>query len=307
MKKIGLVTVNYNTEEDTHAFLKSLEKVKTSNCLLDIIIIDNGSEKIFKLEKPANNITLIRSEKNTGFSGGFNIGIKKALNRGNEYIVIINNDTMPDPDFIENLTDALERSPKIGVVVPKIYFTKGHEFHKDKYKKEELGKILWFAGGSIDWDNVKSIHRGLDQVDHGQYNVFEKTDFATGCCLLVRREVLEKVGLFDERYFLYYEDADLNERIKRAGFLIYYVPDALLYHNNASSSGGAGKALHDYFLTRNQMLFGMRYAPFKSKIALIKQSLRFLLTGRPFQKRGIFDYYFKKFGKGTFFTKEEKI
>ena len=119
--------------------------------------------------------------------------------------------------------------------------------------------------------------------------------------MLFKREVLEKVGLFDEKYFLYYEDADLSERIKKAGYKIYYVPTAILYHMNASSSGGPGNNLHDYFLTRNQMLFGFSYAPLKSKIALVRQSIRFLFSGRPYQKLAIKDFYLGNFKEGSYF------
>ena len=189
----------------------------------------------------------------------------------------------------------------MAVVTPKIYFAKGHEYHKDKYKKEDLGKVFWYAGGYTDWDNVTSIHRGVDEVDHGQYDKIEEIQFATGCCMLLKKEVFEKVGLFDDRYFLYYEDADLNERIKRAGYKIYYVPTAILIHINAASSGGAGNSLQDYFITRNKILFGMTYAPLRTKLALIRESISLLRIGRPNQKLAIRDFYLHKFNKGTFF------
>ena len=309
MKKIAVVTVNFNTAEDTIALLHSLKHVKTPDFTLDIIIVDNGSKEIFELPESLKkeNIKLIRSDINTGFSGGNNIGMKEALKRGADYVLIVNNDTEMDHDMIKNLLIVLESKPDIGVTTPKIYFAKGHEFHKDKYKAHELGRVFWFAGGHTDWNNVTSIHRGVDEVDHGQYDAIEPIDFATGCCMLFKREVLENVGLFDDRYFLYYEDADLNERIKRAGYRIYYVPNAVLVHINAASSGGAGNVLQDYFITRNKMLFGMTYAPLRTKLALIRESLRLLRNGRPFQKLAIRDYYARKFNKGTFFEKRETI
>jgi GT2 family glycosyltransferase len=309
MKKVAAVTVNYNTAKDTITFLHSLNKAKTPDIILDTIIVDNGSEDIFKLPDTVDkkNIKLIRSETNTGFSGGYNIGMKEALSSDAGYILIINNDTIVDPDMIANLLSVLESKPEIGVTTPKIYFAKGHEFHKDRYKKSDLGKVLWYAGGHTDWNNVISIHRGIDEVDHGQYDTIEETDFASGCCMMFKREVLEKAGLLDDRYFLYYEDADLNERIKRKGFKMYYVPGAVLIHVNAASTGGAGNILHDYFLTRNKMLFGMTYAPVRTKLALIRESLRLLKSGRPFQKLGIRDYYLRKFNKGTFFEMRDNL
>jgi len=304
MKKVAVVTVNYNTEKDTKNLLISLRRIERNNFQLHIIVVDNGSDTKFQLnpDEKKENITVLNSDENTGFAGGYNIGIRHALEQNADYILILNNDTKVYSDMLKNLLRVLESDPKIGVTVPKIYFAKGHEFHKDRYKSEELGKVIWYAGGFTDWENVKSVHLGVDEVDRGQYDKIEPTGFATGCCMLFKREVLGKVGLFDERYFLYFEDADLSERIKRAGFIIYYVPLALLIHVNAASSGGPGNKLHDYFLTRNQMLFGMTYAPFRSKIALVRQSLRLLFTGRPYQKQAIRDFYLRKFGKGTFFT-----
>lgn len=303
MKKVAVVTVNYNTEKDTKNLLTSLKRIEKGNFQLQIIIVDNGSRTQFRLDpgEKKENITLLRSEENMGFAGGYNIGIRTALSQGADYILIINNDTKVYSDMLKNLMKTLEGDSKIGAVIPKIYFAKGHEFHKDRYKPNELGKVIWYAGGFTDWENIGSVHRGVDEVDRGQFDKIEPVEFATGCCILFKRETLEKVGLFDERYFLYFEDADLSERIKRVGFSIYYVPTAMLIHVNAASSGGPGNKLHDYFLTRNQMLFGFTYAPLRSKIALIRQSLRLLFTGRQYQKQAIRDFYLKKFGKGTFF------
>lgn len=303
MKKLAIVTVNFNTDKDTDTLLESIQKLDTNGLTVTTIVVDNGSTTPYKLDKKFENTLFIRSDENTGFSGGYNIGMKKALEEGADYILIVNNDTLMDRHMLQELVKAFEINKKIGVTTPKIYFAKGHEFHKDRYKKEELGKVFWYAGGYTDWANVKSVHRGVDEVDHGQYDKTEKTTFASGCCMLFKREVLEKVGLFDNKFFLYYEDADLNERIQRAGFAIYYVPKAVLVHINAASSGGAGNPLQDYFITRNQMLFGMKYAPHRTKIALIRQSIRLYRSGRPNQKKAIRDYYRRKLGKGSFFNK----
>jgi len=228
--------------------------------------------------------------------------LKWALSDGADYVMILNSDTIVDPNIIERLLSALESDERIGAVAPKIYFAKGHEFHKVRYKQAELGKVFWFAGGYMDWDNVKSVHRGVDEVDNGQYDKVEKIDFASGCCVMFKRKTLEKVGLFDEKYFLYFEDADLSQRIQRAGYALYFAPEAVVWHFNAASSGGAGNNLQDYFITRNRMLFGMIYAPLRAKLALIRESSRLLLAGRPYQKKAIKDFYLARFGKGTYFN-----
>ena len=152
----------------------------------------------------------------------------------------------------------------------------------------------------MDWLNVFSRHRGVDEVDKGQYDSALEIDFATGCCMCIPRSVLETVGLFDDTLYLYFEDADLSQRILRAGWKIIYQPKAVIWHVNAASGGGSGSPLHDYYLTRNRMVFGMRYASFRTKLALLKESVRLLMTGREWQKKGERDFFLGKFGKGSF-------
>ncbi len=97
----------------------------------------------------------------------------------------------------------------------KIYFEKGYEFFKDKYKDDQRGKVIWYAGGKIDWNNVYGVARGVDEVDKGQFERVEDTDFATGTCMLLSRKALREVGMFNERYFMYYEDTELSVRMKK--------------------------------------------------------------------------------------------
>src|SRR5687768_5583649 len=126
MKKLAIVTVNYNTAKDTNLLLESIEKLANKNFSTLTIIVDNGSDETYILprDKKQESITLIRSEKNTGFSGGFNLGIKEALKKASDYILIVNNDTTMDPKIAEILLSVLESKPEIGVTTPKIYFTK---------------------------------------------------------------------------------------------------------------------------------------------------------------------------------------
>ena len=302
MKTIGLVTINFNSDKETHTCLESLERLLIpKDCNFHILIVDNGSKVPFMLtkeEKERGNVHLIRSEENLGFTGGNNLGMQHLLDKGATHIMLLNNDTIVDPKLLSKLLEKLDSSNSIGMVVPKIYFAKGHEYHKNKYKKEDLGNVFWYAGGNVDFANVFTRHRGVDEVDHGQYDLEEEIDFATGCCVLIKRNVLEKIGLFDDKFFLYFEDGDLSMRVKKTGYKIFYVPSAVLWHINAGSSG-SGSNLHDYYLTRNRMYFGMKYAPFRSKLALIRESIRLLLSGREWQKKGIQDFYLGRMGKGS--------
>ena len=152
----------------------------------------------------------------------------------------------------------------------------------------------------MDWGNIIGHNRGVDEVDKGQYNKIEETELATGCCMLIKKDVLEKIGSFDDRYFLYYEDADLSIRAKKRGFKIVYVPKSVIWHKNAGSVGGSGSALQDYYITRNRLIFGFRYAPARSKLALFRESICLLLKGRKWQKQGAMDFYLGRLGKGSY-------
>ena len=303
MKKVAIVILEYSGTKDTIECLKSINDVFVNDFALLTIVVDNASEKKFKIDNfkfTNGDLKIIRNEKNLGFSGGNNVGISYALENEATHVVILNNDTIVDVDFINQLLHVADSRENIGIVAPKIYFEKGFEYHKDRYKKEDLGKIIWYAGGVMDWENALGFHKGVDKVDRGDFGNIETTEFASGCCMMVKREVFEKIGVFDEKYFLYYEDNDFCQKAKNLGYKILFVPDSVTWHKNAGSSGGSGSNLQDYYITRNRMLFGMRYAPIRTKIALIKESIIILLKGRDFQKKGIIDFYLRKFGKGSY-------
>lgn len=302
MPKVLVSLVNFNGAKDTLACLDSLAQVKIQDFELSVVVVDNASKESFQTAKQYQNFELkiIRSDRNLGFAGGQNLGVKYGLENGIDYFVVLNNDVILDENFLLELIKTFEKEKDCGIVSPKIYFAKGYEFHKDRYKEEEKGKIIWYAGGKIDWQNVIATHRGVDEVDKGQFEKQEETDFASGCCEMIKREVFGKVGLFDEKYFLYYEDNDLSQRAKRSGFGIYYQPKAVLWHLNAGSTGGSGSALHDYYITRNRLLFGFKFASPKTRFALIRESLKFIFAGRIWQKKGALDFYLGKFGKGSF-------
>jgi GT2 family glycosyltransferase len=305
LPKIFIIILNWNHPEDTLECIKSIESVSIKDYELYVEIIDNGSSdesvKHFKEYRSDKfKIEIIENNKNLGFAGGNNVGINNAINNNADFLFILNNDTVVDINIINELLIASKKYPEVGIFSPKIYFTKGYEFHK-KYKREELGRVIWSAGGSIDWDNVYATNSGVDAVDNGQFNKDKEIDFATGAALFIRSEVINKIGNFDERYFMYFEDVDLCKRYKRDGGLIMFINKAVLWHKVAQSSG-IGSELNDYFITRNRLLFGNMYAPFRAKLALYKESVKFLLNGRKWQKKGVMDYYLANFGKGSWIT-----
>jgi GT2 family glycosyltransferase len=178
-----------------------------------------------------------------------------------------------DAGFFDPLMRQVAK-PEVGLVSPMIYFYPGLEFHKDSYKKSEKGKVVWYAGGVIDWENVYAYHWGVDEVDHGQFAGAEETGFATGCCVAFRRDVIDKVDLMDEKYFLYWEDVDWSVRVKKAGYKLVFEPKSVAWHKNAGSTGGSGSQIHQYYQTRNRIRFGLKFAPLRSKLAIVRESVK---------------------------------
>jgi len=303
MKKIFVSIVNFNGSKDTIECIHSLDKLNLENFDIKILVIDNASNEPFQLEKKGlkhTSFELIRNVENSGYSGGHNVGISHALSKGADYIVLLNNDTVVDKNLIKELVNQAELNKDAGIIVPKIYFAKNYEYHKERYSRSQLGRIIWYAGGRIDWENMISYHIGVDEVDSGQFDSSGQTELATGCCMLLTRELIQNIGKLDPKYFLYYEDSDFSIRAKKAGFKIIYSPGAILWHKNAGSTGGSGSELQDYYTSRNRMVFGMKYAPIRTKLALFKESIRLLTNGRTYQKKGIKDFYLGKLGKGSF-------
>jgi len=303
MKHVVVSLLNFNSKKNTLDCLKSLEDIRKDDFKLTIVIIDNASKEDFGLKSKTvkdMSLVVIKNNENLGFSGGHNIAIRYALDNRADYILILNNDTYVEKDFLTKLLKTAGEDRSVGILAPKIYFASGFEFHKDRYSKNEIGKVLWYAGGEMDWANVIGYNRGVDEVDNGQYDKAEETEVATGCCMLIKKEVFENIGLFDDKYFLYYEDSDLSMRARRKDFKIMYVPSSVIWHKNAGSAGGSGSVLQDYYITRNRLLFGFKFAAFLSKLALFRESLSLFLRGRQWQKRGVIDFYLGKLGKGSY-------
>jgi hypothetical protein len=302
MTKISISIIHFGELETTIKCLESLDNLNLLNIEIKVIIINNDSNIEFPDVKKKFSkflVVTINNTENKGFSGGHNQGFRFAVKNNSDYHIVLNNDVIVDKNLVINLLKCYQKDEKIGIVSPKIYFTKGHEFHKKRYSEKELGKVIWYAGGIIDWDNLINKHKGVDEVDKGQFDEDLKTDFATGACAMLPIEVIKKVKGFDNRYFLYYEDGDMNMRIKREGYKIYYCAKAFMWHNNAGSSG-SGSQLQDYYITRNRLLFGFSYAPIRTKAALFRESIKILLSGRKWQKIGVRDYYLKRLGKGSY-------
>jgi len=298
-KRAAIVTVNYERPQDTIELLRSLRQLKVGQREVETIVVDNGSgdDSAALIRKTFPKVHLLTNKTNRGFAGGYNDGICRAQKLGAKYILIINNDTLiRDRDLLNKLIRTIESRPSIGVVSPKILFAPGYEFHKDRYKRGDQGKVIWYAGASFDWKNVMSCQRGLDEVDRGQYNREEKTELSSACCALFKQEVFSTIKGFDESLFAYFEDNDLFQRMVKAGYAMFYNGTTSIYHK-VSQTSGIGSATTDYYLTRNRLIFAARYCSWRTKLAVYRQAIGLLLKGRLAQRAGVEDFLLGRRGK----------
>lgn len=301
--KVAIIILNWNQARLSADTLDSFLKISSPNFSWHIFLVDNHSSddslKILQKKYSKNKkITFIKSRLNLGYTGGNNLGIKKALKKKYTHLLIANNDILVKSDFLVKLIRTIKIYPQ-SVLAPKIYFAPGFEYHSQRYKSSEKGKVIWAFGGKFDWQNIYGSNIGIDEVDIGQYDKSDiKPDFISGCCFLVPAILFKKIGLFDERYYLYLEDVDFTHRATIAGYVLKIIPDSHIWHLNSGSSK-PGSAIQEYFITRNRLLFASKFVSIKTKFALFRESFRFLFSSSPWRRRGVLDFYFKKFGKGS--------
>jgi GT2 family glycosyltransferase len=300
MDSLITILVHYNSEKETKTCIESLLKIETPQFKHKVVVIDNASK--IPLELPAYmmkaGVEVLRSEANLGFTGGNNLAIRHVIDHYNpDYVNLLNNDTIVDPSFLKHLYKMAKAHPEYGVISPKIYFAKGREFHAESYKTQDKGHVIWYAGGSIDWRNLYAFHRGVDELDRGQFDSQESSEFATGCCMFISRTVLETIGLLDDRYFLYLEDVDFSQRALLQGFKIGFCPQSIVWHINAGSTGGAGSPMHQYYQSRNRLWFIWKYGQWRTKLTAVKLAVNWFLNGNRIERQATMDAFLKRMGK----------
>jgi GT2 family glycosyltransferase len=247
--KVSIIILVWNSYDVTRDCLLSLRKLDYP--AFEIILVDNGSidSSSEKLAREFPEIKVIRNEQNLGFTGGNNVGMRDALKRNADYLLLLNNDTIVSPNFLSELVQVAEGDSRIGMLNPKIYYF-------------EPSDKLWYAGGKyIRWKTFP-VHFGLRQRDDGSYNQTQEVSFVTGCALLVRSEVTRKIGLLDEAFFLSYEDVDWSARALEAGYKAMYVPASVIWHRDSyDTKRNAGLARRDFYNMRNAVLCARKHLP----------------------------------------------
>ena len=265
---ISIITVNYNGMSDTCHMIDSLMQY-LSEVSYEIIIVDNASlkDEITEIQAKYKNIHCIRSDSNLGFAGGNNLGIIQAKGK---YVLLLNNDTYINDDSLLDPAEFLDSNATVGAVSPKIKFADSN--------------IIQFAGYTdLSQVTLRNSLIGFGEADLGQYDTPAKSPFLHGAAMMLRRDIIKKVGLMPEIYFLYYEELDWCEQIKKNGFELWYTPQAVVFHKE-SRSVGQNSPLRCYYMTRNRLLYAWRNRRGLVRLAAI---LYQFLIANP---KGIFTY-----------------
>lgn len=301
--KVGIIIVNYKDIDDILATLDSLKKLNYPN--LAIYVTDNASEtrteNALRQKQQEIDFSLIIEKGNPGFAGGNNLAIKQAIKDGCDDFCLLNLDTEVQPDFLDKLVDVAQGNEKTGILGPRI------NYYFDK-------ELVWFNGGQVQKLGTAGVHQDLDKKESELTgdNESREVDFITGCTMYIKGEVVKRVGLLSDDFFMYHEDLEYCLRAKRAGFKIVLVPQSKIYHK-ISKTTKPGSQTYIYYHVRNGLMVGWQYGNFFEKIVLLIFSLLRLFKQIPklffAEKRkwalgtfgGTIDFYLGKRGKTRLF------
>lgn len=272
---VGVIVLNWNGTDDTLECLSSLARVEYP--AFEVIVVDNGSTPSprQRIAQEFPDVTYVETGINLGYAGGNNVGIRHALGAGHDYVFVLNNDTIVEPDFLRRAVAVAEAEPDVGVVGIKIIAW------------DDRSRV-WVAYGTINYRQSLVHLVGYYGRDDGRYDQQRDVEWIPGTAMLFPRRALEKVGLFDEEFFAYHEDVDWCTSARQRGFRVVFAPAARIYHKGHRSSGGKGYVTpRQYLAGRNMVLFVRKHGtPLQvAKFILFQvltvplQYLRRLLTG----------------------------
>jgi hypothetical protein len=266
--RVLIIVLTYNGIDLTLACLASLAKVDYP--ALDVVVVDNCSSDNTpaQVREGFPSVAVIETGSNLGYAEGNNFGLRHALKQGYDYALLLNNDTEVAPDFVTRLVEVCEREPDIGVAGPKIYLY-------------DRPNTLYTAGGAINWRTGTTETIGLGEEDRGQYDAQRDVDFINGCAIMVRRAAIERAGLIDARFGMYFEETEWCVRIARAGWRLTYVPTSVVLHK-IQLDRHEQSARVTYYMARNRLLFlRLTRAPLSGWLnAMVAQDLRTWLSWR---------------------------
>lgn len=238
---VTIVVLNWNRRQDTLECLASLMSLAYPRC--EVAVVDNASRdgSVAAVRQSFPQVTVLENPSNLGYAGGNNVGLRWALARGADQVLLLNNDTIVHPDFLGELVRASLGHPEAGILGPTIYFY-------------DQPAVVWSAGGAIDWGRGQSSMIDLYERGPSGLGTARPVDFVTGCALLVKASVVARIGPLDERFFSYWEEVDFCVRARRAGFGILHVPQSRIWHKISPASQQQSPQIC-YYMARNRLLF----------------------------------------------------
>jgi GT2 family glycosyltransferase len=242
---VFIVILNWNGWRDTLDCVESCRALTWPN--FRIVIVDNGSTDGSEdfLRRQLTDEKIIQAGANLGFAGGNNVGISHALKEGADYVWLLNNDAVADADALTAMVETMQNDPTVGIAGSKIYF------HHDPRR-------VWFAGGMWEKGRLRLRHRGANELDEGQFDKTCEVGSVSGCSMLARSAAIEVIGMMDESFFLYWEDAEWCARAKAEGYKVLFVPGSRVWHK-VSSSTGRSSFVQYYYSVRNGLQFLREY------------------------------------------------
>ena len=255
---VFIILVNYNGFPDTAECIRSLQSVRSP--AFRLIVVDNGSTdnspEALRALREECPFELLEAGENLGFSAGNNLGIRYALSEGADYVLLLNNDTLVTESFLEGLLFPFGDHPLCGASTCRIRYA-------------DRPDVLWYAGGSVSARTGRTRHFGFGRPDAESDASVWPVSFASGCCLCLKREAIEKTGLLDEDYFLYEEDADYCLRLAEKDFEIDYVPDSVIAHQVSAAVRKLPSAAAPYLIRSKYMLSQKRLPPLRRPFAYL--------------------------------------
>lgn len=236
MKKVSIIIVNWNGLHHLKKCLPSLKKINYPN--YEIILVDNGStdESIDYIKSKFSEIKVVKNKKNLGFAGGNNSGLRLVLG---EYVLLLNNDTLVKKNFLTKLVTKIEQSDDTGIVQSKILSM------DDNRKLDSVGAFFTNTGFLY--------HHGYLQSDAQKFDKTKYLYTAKGACMLIRKKLINKIGLFDDQFFAYFEETDFCHRAWLAGYKVVYAPESIIYHKIGGTSNSMNNAFIQYHSFKNRI------------------------------------------------------
>lgn len=305
--KIAVIILNWNRPQDTIECLTSLKKIEYPN--FETIVVDNGSidDSVPQIRQEFPDVCLIENGENLGFAEGNNRGMAAALEKGADYVLLLNNDTIVHPHILKEFESAAAKHPNAGIFGAKIYF------YDDPV-------LIWHAGGEID-KRGRCFHLGCGETDlEKKWEAMVPITYACGCAIFIKAELIKKIGMLSPKFFLLWEEIDFCFRARKVGYETFFVPKAKLWHKISTSfEGGNHGSAWQYFYWRNRLLFLEKHLKGKQRLAfylkVFPREFLFIL-GQSFKKsskedrrlylsalKGMRDYLFRKFGAGPIFKR----